>query len=131
MVTKWNSEKTTAFIQEYKTQKCLWNFKSPQYKNKQMRQAAYKQIVDAMDIIGFGIPKVKNKIKNLCSTYAQEMKKIQESKKSGAGVDNIYESSMQWLKELQPVYRDADVRKTLDNVSNFILYSVTCYVTYH
>jgi hypothetical protein len=36
------------------------------------------------------------------------MKKIQESKKSGAGVDNIYESNIQWLKELQTVYRDAD-----------------------
>jgi hypothetical protein len=59
------------------------------------------------------------------------MKNIKESKKSGAGVDNIYESNMQWLNELQPVYRDADVRKTLDNVSNFIFYSVTCYVTYH
>jgi hypothetical protein len=41
------------------------------------------------------------------------MKKIQKSKKSGAGVDNIYESNIQWLKELQPVYRDIDVRKTL------------------
>jgi selenocysteine-specific translation elongation factor len=86
-----------------------------------MREAAYKQIVDAMNITGFGIPEVKNKIKKLRSTYAQEMKKIQESKKSGAGVDNIYESIIQWLKELQLVYRDADVRKTLDNVSNFIL----------
>jgi hypothetical protein len=39
------------------------------------------------------------------------VQKIQESKKCGVGVDNIYESNMQWLKELQPVYRDADVRK--------------------
>jgi hypothetical protein len=96
-----------------------------------MREAAYKQIVDAMDVTGFGILEVKNKIKNLRSTYAQEMKKIQESKKSSAGVENIYESSIQWLKELQPVYRNADVRKTLDNVSNFIFCSVTCHVTYH
>jgi hypothetical protein len=121
MATKWNSKKAIAFIQEYKTHECLWNFQSPQYKNKQLREAAYKQIVDAMDITEFVIPKVKNKIKNLRSTYAQEMKKVQESKKSGAGVDNVYESNIQWLKELQPGYRDADVRKTLDNASNFIL----------
>jgi hypothetical protein len=57
---------------------CLWNFQSPQYKNKQMRKAAYKQIVDAMDITGFAIPEVKNKIKSLRSSYAQEMKKTQE-----------------------------------------------------
>jgi hypothetical protein len=46
-----------------------------------------------MGIGGFGIPEVKNKIKNLRSTYAQEMKKIQESKKSGAVDENIYESN--------------------------------------
>jgi len=96
-----------------------------------MCEAAYKQIADAMGIGGFGIPEVKNKIKSLRSTYAQEMIKIQESKKSGDGVDNIYESNVQWLKELQTVYRDADVRITLDNVSNLIPYSVKCYVTHH
>jgi hypothetical protein len=30
-----------------------------------MHEAAYKQIVDAMDITGFGIPEVKNNVKNL------------------------------------------------------------------
>jgi len=78
MATMWNSEKTIAFIQEYKTHECLWNFTSPQYRNKQMLEAAYKQNADAMGIGGFGIPEVKNKIKNLRSTYAQEMKKIPE-----------------------------------------------------
>jgi len=27
MATKWDSEKTIAFIQEYKTHECLWNSK--------------------------------------------------------------------------------------------------------
>jgi hypothetical protein len=48
-----------------------------------------------------------------------------ESKKSGAGVESIYESNIPWLKELEPVYKDADTRKTLDNVSNVIFYFVT------
>jgi formamidopyrimidine-DNA glycosylase len=129
MATKWNSGKAIASIQEYKTHECLWNFQSPQYKNKQLREAAYKQFVDAMDITGFAIPEVKNKIKSLGSTYAQEMKKIRKSKNFGAGVGNIYESNIQWMKELQPVYRDTHRKKTLDNVINFIIYSVTCYVT--
>jgi hypothetical protein len=63
IATKWNSEKSIDFIQEYKTQECLWNLKSPQYKNKQMGEAAYKQIVDAMDITGFVTPEVKTQIK--------------------------------------------------------------------
>jgi hypothetical protein len=80
-----------------------------------MREAAYKEIVKAIDIEGFGVPEVKKKIKNVHSTYAQEIKKIEESKKSGAGVESVYESNIPWLKELEPVYKDADTRKTLDN----------------
>jgi hypothetical protein len=80
MATKWSNETTIAFIQEYKAHECLWDFKSPQHKNKQMREAAYKEIVEAMNITGFGIPEVKNKIKKLRSTYAQEVKKIQGCK---------------------------------------------------
>ena len=126
MATKWDCAVTIAFTQEYKTRECLWNFKSPVYKNKHMSDAAYQKVVEAMNIEGFGVPEVKNEIKKkLRSTYAQELKKIEESKKSGAGVDNIYESNIQWLKELEPVYKNADTRKTLDNVSNFIFYSVT------
>ena len=62
MATQWDSEKTIAFIQEYKTHECPWNFKSPQYRNKQMREAAYKQIADAMGIEGFGIIAIIGKI---------------------------------------------------------------------
>jgi hypothetical protein len=75
VAAKWNSATTIAFIQEYKARECLWNFKSPLYKNKHMREAACKEIVKAMDIEGFGVPEVKNKIKNVRYTYAQEIKK--------------------------------------------------------
>ena len=75
MATKWDCAVTIAFIQEYKVHECLWNFKSPVYKNKHMREAAYQEIVREMNIDGFGVPEVKNKIKNLRSTYAQELKK--------------------------------------------------------
>jgi hypothetical protein len=75
MAAKWDIATTIAFIQEYKEHECLWNFKSPLYKNKHMREAAYKEIVKAMNIEGFGVPEVKNKIINVRSTYAQEIKK--------------------------------------------------------
>ena len=61
MATKWDCAVTIAFIQEYKARECLLNFKSPVYKNKHMRQAAYQEIVEAMNIEGFGVPEVKNK----------------------------------------------------------------------
>lgn len=100
---KWDVE-TTIFIQLYKLNPCLWNFKSPEYKIKQKRNAAYNSIVNGMNITGFGTLEVKNKIKKLRSTYQQENKKIQESKKSGAGLSNVYTSNIKWLKEMEEVF---------------------------
>lgn len=122
MSTKWDCKTTIKFIEEYKSYDCLWNFKSSSYKNKHMRESAYRSIVTAMAIEGFGVPEVKTKIKNIRSTYAQEIKKIKESKKSGSGVDTCYVSNIQWLKELEPIYKDADSRTSFDNVSNTFIF---------
>ena len=78
MASKWDCVTTVAFIQECQARECLWNFKSKLHKNKAMRDAAYKSIANAMNIDGFDVEDVKNKTKNLRSTYAQEMKKIDE-----------------------------------------------------
>lgn len=73
---KWDVETTIKFIQLYKLNPCLWNFILPEYKIKQKQDAAYNSIVNGMNITGFGTLEVKNKIKNLRSTYQQENKKF-------------------------------------------------------
>lgn len=47
------------------------------YKNKQVRDAAYKEMEEVMGIEEFGVPEIKNKIRALRSTNSQE-KKIRE-----------------------------------------------------
>lgn len=113
MSTKWDYKTTIKFIQEYKSHDCLWDFKSLSYRNKHMRESTYRNIVTAMVIEGFGVPEIKIKIKNIRSTYSREMKKIKESKKSGSGVDSICVSNIQWLKKLEPIYKDADSKTTM------------------
>ena len=56
MATKWDCAVTIELVQEYKAHEYLWNFISPVYKNKHMREAAYQEIVGAMNIDGFGVP---------------------------------------------------------------------------
>ena len=56
---------------------------SANYKNKHMRQRAIEAIMQAMGREEFGVTEVKQKIKNLRSTYNQELQKIQKSKASG------------------------------------------------
>lgn len=70
---------TTQFVQLYRNEKLLWDADHPLYKKRTERLRAYRRIVDGMRIEGFGVPEVANKIKNIRSTYLQELKKIKES----------------------------------------------------
>lgn len=121
---KWDLKTTIKFIQLYKLHPCLWNSLSPEYKIKQKRDAAYKSIVQEMHITGFGTQEVKNKINKLRSTYQQENKKIQDSKKSGVGLSNVYTSNIKWLKEMEEVFSKDLNENVYENVSTFYCYNV-------
>ncbi|PZC83544.1 hypothetical protein B5X24_HaOG207527 [Helicoverpa armigera] len=115
---KWKLDTTLKFIHCYKLHECLWKFTSPDYKNKKKRDVAYIAIVNKMNIKNFGIQEVKNKIKNLRSTYSQELKKIENSKKSGAGLDHVYISNIKWLKEMEEVFMSELKRKRRNTYKN-------------
>lgn len=97
MSTRWNDEVMLKFVNLYKENQCLWQTHHPKYKNKETRNASIQYIVDEMAIPEFGVADCKNKIKNLRSHYCQELKKIQESKNSGANPDDIYQPSVPWF----------------------------------
>lgn len=118
MAEKWNAETTIKFLQEFKQYECLWNPKHVSYKNKHMREACFKKIVDGMAIPGFKVADVKSKMRNLKSTYYQEKKKIDKSKASGSSTDNVYVPNIKWFVEMKALLKDADERRnTFDNVS--------------
>jgi len=75
MSNKWSENTTINFVEEYMNHECLWNVNNPLYKNKQCRDSAYSTLAETMNMSGFGVPEVKTKIKNLRSTYSQELKK--------------------------------------------------------
>lgn len=120
MTEKWSSETTIKFVQELRTHECLWNVKREVYKNKQMRESAYRKIVEAMNIVGFNVPEVKTKIRNLKSTYFQEKRKIEKSKASGSGSENVYKPNIKWFDEMDTLLNNVDGRRiTFDNVSTY------------
>ena len=65
MASRWSEDITIRFITKYLEHQCLWNIKSPQYKNKQIKQRAYADLEKTMDIPGFGEKEIKAKIKNI------------------------------------------------------------------
>jgi hypothetical protein len=61
------------------------------YKDRDIRDGTLKKICDEMGIDGFGIYEIAQKIKNIRSVYNQELKKINNSKKSGASAIDMCE----------------------------------------
>lgn len=97
MAFRWTDEMMMKFANLYKHHECLWQTYNARYKNKEARNASIQNIVDEMNIPDFGISDCKNKIKNLRSHYCQELKKIQESKNTGATGVNIYQPTLPWF----------------------------------
>jgi hypothetical protein len=50
--------------------------------------------MQAMEREEFGVAKVKQKIKNIWSTYNQEVQKIQKSRAQGISPDDIYKPTL-------------------------------------
>lgn len=120
---RWSEDITVRFVNEYLKYECLWNRRSASYRNKQARQAAYKDLEKYMGISGFRETEIQLKIRNIRSTYSQELKKIKNSKKPGSGADTVYVPSIKWFKSLNEALNNIDSKiwQTPNNsVSTFI-----------
>lgn len=97
MAERWSSQENIRFVNLYRDQENLWNIFDSQYKNRDARKASLQHIAKEINIPGFTEKNVTKKFKNLRSTYNQELIKIEKSKKSGNGTDDIYKPSIKWF----------------------------------
>lgn len=84
-----------SFIATYEELPLLWNPTDPNYKNKMKRNAALGKLLSIYEKCkpGATICDVRRKINTLRCNYRKELKKIEDSKRSGAGADDIYSPS--------------------------------------
>ncbi|XP_049882849.1 uncharacterized protein LOC126378491 [Pectinophora gossypiella] len=82
MTYKWGTEQTRFFIEEYGRQACLWDLKHADYKNREARNNAYKNIIQSMESKSIYMTEndVKNKIRSLRCTYFGVLAKVERSK---------------------------------------------------
>lgn len=113
MPARWNEETTLKFVKLYKENECLWNVSSSQYKNKQIREHALMQMVDEMGVPGFGLGEARNKIKNLRTTYTQELTKIEKSRADCKLDDSVYVPALKWFDIMDSCIRDFLIRKSV------------------
>ncbi|KAH1010209.1 hypothetical protein HUJ05_004540 [Dendroctonus ponderosae] len=95
---KWRESDTIKFVELYEKEECLWNFRHPVYKHRNARDKAIQNIIKEMNLPDFGVNELKNKIKNIRSTYQQEVNKIKRSKQMFVGdVMEEYKTNLAWF----------------------------------
>jgi hypothetical protein len=142
MACRWSEEITMKFVELYLQHECLWNTKSALYKNKNAKQSAYVGLEKGINIPGFGEKEIKMKIRSIRlvlnfliilyinyklsfiilsrATYSQEVKKIKDCKKSGAGAETMYIPKMRWFQLLDDSLRSITEALT-DSESNLVI----------
>ena len=99
--------KTLAFIEDYMSFTALWDVNHKDYTNKIKRNYALNALATSYKI---SVKEVKNKIKSLRSYFAKEHQKV--TKKSGADVDNVYDSPLFAYKSLMFILVSITPRET-------------------
>jgi hypothetical protein len=64
-----------------------------------------------MGLENFIIEDAKQKIKSLRATYQQESHKIDKSLSSGAGLEDVYKSSMKWFTVMTEVMKSGVLKR--------------------
>lgn len=96
---RWSEAVTLEFVKIYLKHECLWNPAHPGYKLRYQREQAYSDIsaeFKGSTMKSLSVPEVKMKIKNLRTTYVQQVHKILQK----SSPDSIYEPSLVWFHEM-------------------------------
>jgi hypothetical protein len=101
--------KTSEFVEDYRTFTALWDVNNKDYTNKIKRNDALIALATNYER---SIEEVKNKIKSLRLYFAKELQKVKEKKKSGASVDNVYDSPWFAYKSLMFILDSITPRET-------------------
>ncbi|KAF6207352.1 hypothetical protein GE061_018593 [Apolygus lucorum] len=80
----------------------LWNLKDKDYFNTKLKEDVFKRLMCELDenqlMGGMDVKQLKAKIKSIKDVYRQEVNKIERSRKSGAGTDELYSPKLAWFK---------------------------------
>jgi hypothetical protein len=75
-----------------------------------MCQRAIEATMQTMRWEEFGFTEVKQKIKNIQSTYNEEVQKIQKSKASGTSPDDVYKPTVEWFDVMDQIMKGSKGR---------------------
>ncbi|XP_050706444.1 uncharacterized protein LOC126991925 [Eriocheir sinensis] len=113
-----NRKTLEEFIDIYQTEECLWKVKCKEYHNRDKRNAAYGKLIEKLRETTPDADRdmVVKKINNLRTTYRKELKKVQASKKSGAGAYDVYVPKLWYFENLAFLHDQETPREGLTNI---------------
>lgn len=118
---KWNSNNIIVFLDIYQKYTILWNIKDKDYCNTKLKDESFKQLfcdLNEKQLIGeMNIKQFKAKIKSIKDVFRQEVQKIEKSKKSGCGIEDVYVPKLAWFQEASFL---AEVMATRISKSNLV-----------
>ncbi|KAK4882608.1 hypothetical protein RN001_005927 [Aquatica leii] len=119
----WSHEQVTTLIDLYREKPCLYVVKSPIYKNKHARQAAWEFICRSLTQLrpATTISEIKNKINGLRTNFISEYRKWQKSKCSGVGDDDVYVPTLWYYNDIMFIRDHMLPRASIDNMPDEII----------
>ncbi|XP_008186349.1 uncharacterized protein LOC100164228 [Acyrthosiphon pisum] len=125
-----NEKMTLRFVELYRDQRVLWDKEHEAYNKRTERLRAYRRIAEAMSVEGLGVPEVASKIKNIRSTYLQELKKIKDSaqrhlvQSEEEDASSPYVPKLLWFSILDSMIGGAAVKRLYSSPSTADMLSI-------
>lgn len=75
---KWSGKQVIDFLNLFQNYPCLWDVSSKEYLNRNLKEAAYSELLENLKETGMPttVDQVKKKIKSLRDTFRKELSKI-------------------------------------------------------
>ncbi|XP_061717528.1 uncharacterized protein LOC133525244 [Cydia pomonella] len=85
----------------------MWDKKHKQYFNRDLRNQTFELMFEIYRELGNNIDlaNFKKKIENMRTSYSRELKKVNASKQTGSGIDDVYKPSL-WYYTLFAFYEE-------------------------
>lgn len=116
----WSREIIANLISLYEQHPELYDVRSQEYHNRNLRQIALQEICDDLNRIhltNLSIPEISKKIHGLRTTFFQEVNKIKKSECSGASLDTIYVPKWWCFDQLQFLKSHGVIYQGSSNIS--------------
>uniref|UniRef100_A0A2A4J4R7 MADF domain-containing protein n=1 Tax=Heliothis virescens TaxID=7102 RepID=A0A2A4J4R7_HELVI len=102
MMERFTEAQMYQLVNIYKQYDCLWDVSNELYKNRTARDNAYREILKQLNIPELKVRHVPQKIKNLRTSYYQEIRKIEASMKDGVAT---YKPKVSWFPIADEILR--------------------------